>query len=224
MPRPVIIGIAGGSGSGKSTLLTHLISELGPETVSVLDHDAYYRDLGHLTFAERTLVNFDHPDMLETDLLVDHLDELLSGGHVEKPVYDFALHTRSAQTELISPRPVIIVEGILVLNDDELVHRMDIKLFVDAEDDVRLSRRIRRDMAERNRTVESILDQYEKTVQPMYIQFVEPSKRKADIIIPRGGKNLVALDLILTKINSLLAVQESESLFQGQLMLSRGVL
>jgi len=213
MPPPIIIGIAGGSGSGKSTLLSQLVSELGPESVSVLDHDAYYRDLGHLSLAERTLVNFDHPDTLETDLLVDHLDELLTGAYIEKPVYDFTQHTRSAMTELISPRPVVIVEGILVLNDDELVRRMDIKLFVDAEDDVRLARRIRRDMAERDRTIESILDQYEQTVRPMFVQFVEPSKRKADIIIPRGGKNLVALDLILTKIRSLVAGYEVETLF-----------
>jgi uridine kinase len=217
MPQPVIIGIAGGSGSGKSTLLARLVSELGPESVTVIDHDAYYRDLRHLSLAERTLVNFDHPDTLETDLLVEHLDDLLSGRHIEKPVYDFTQHTRSAQTVFLSARPVIIVEGILVLNDDELVRRMDIKLFVDAEDDVRLARRIRRDMSERDRTIDSILKQYEETVRPMFIQFVEPSKRKADIIIPRGGKNLVALDLILTKINSLLAGHEVESLSQALL-------
>lgn len=212
MPRPVIIGIAGGSGSGKSTLLACLVNELGHESVAVLDHDAYYRDLAHLSLAERTLVNFDHPDTLESDLLVEHLDRLLIGEHVEKPIYDFARHTRAEQTEFISPRPVIIVEGILVLADDELVRRMDIKLFVDAEDDIRLARRIRRDMSERGRTVESILDQYEMTVRPMFIQFVEPSKRRADIIIPHGGKNPVALDLILTKINSLVSAEEVESL------------
>lgn len=204
MPRPVVIGIAGGSGSGKSTLLAHLVARLGPESVTVLDHDAYYRDLGHLSLAERTQINFDHPDTLETDLLVEQLDELLRGRHVEKPIYDFSQHTRSGRTALLGPKPVIIVEGILVLTDPDLVERMDIKLFVDTDDDIRLVRRIRRDTTERGRTIESVLDQYEKTVRPMYIQFVEPSRRTADVIIPRGGRNLVALDLILTKIISLL--------------------
>jgi uridine kinase len=203
MQRPVIIGIAGGSGSGKSTLLEKMIDALGTGFVTVIDHDAYYRDLSHLSLAERTEVNFDHPNTLDTDLLVEHLDELLDGGTVNKPVYDFSQHTRSGAFETLGPRPVIIVEGILVLTDRELVDRMDIKLFVDTEDDVRLARRIRRDICERGRTVESVLDQYESTVRPMYIQFVEPTKRIADIIIPRGGHNEVALDLILTKIRSL---------------------
>ena len=208
MERPVIIGIAGGSGSGKSTLLTRLVNELGSQTVTVLDHDAYYRDLSHLTLAERAQTNFDHPDTLETDLLVSHLDLLLEGRTIEKPVYDFAAHTRSNHCEFIGPRPVILVEGILVLADPALVSRMDIKLFVDAEADVRLSRRIQRDLVERGRSIDSVLEQYENTVRPMYLQFVEPSKRVADVIIPRGGHNMVASDLIVTKIKALLAEQK----------------
>jgi uridine kinase len=213
MQRPVIIGIAGGSGSGKSTLLEKMIHALGSGTVTVIDHDAYYRDLSHMSLAERTEVNFDHPNTLETDLLVEHLDRLLDGQAVDKPVYDFSRHTRSGDFERLEPRPVIIVEGILVLTDPELVDRMDIKLFVDTEDDIRLARRIRRDINERGRTLESVLDQYESTVRPMFIQFVEPTKRLADIIIPRGGHNDVALDLILTKIRSLTDTLASASLY-----------
>jgi len=213
MERPVIIGIAGGSGSGKSTLLEKMIVALGSGCVTVIDHDAYYRDLSHLSLAERAEANFDHPNTLETDLLVRHLDALLDGLTVEKPIYDFELHTRSGNFEHLEPRPVIIVEGILVLTDPELVDRMDIKLYVDTEDDIRLARRIRRDINERGRTLDSVLDQYESTVRPMHIQFVEPSKRLADIIIPRGGHNTVALDLILTKIRSLTDTVALENLY-----------
>ena len=204
MKDPVIIGIAGGSGSGKSTVLSRMVSELGPENVGVLDHDAYYLDLQHVSFEERALYNFDHPDMLETTLLVEHLDLLMAGIEVQKPIYDFTTHTRTERTETVSPRPVIVVEGILVLTDERLVRRMDIKIFVDTDDDVRLIRRIRRDITERKRVIDSILDQYEKTVRPMHIEFVEPSKRKADIIIPRGGHNRVAVDLVIARIRSLI--------------------
>ena len=204
MKDPVIIGIAGGSGSGKSTVLSRMVSELGPENVGVLDHDAYYLDLQHVSFEERSLYNFDHPDMLETTLLVEHLDLLMAGIEVQKPIYDFTTHTRTERTETVSPRPVIVVEGILVLTDERLVSRMEIKIFVDTDDDVRLIRRIRRDITERKRIIDSILDQYEKTVRPMHIEFVEPSKRKADIIIPRGGHNRVAVDLVIARIRSLI--------------------
>jgi len=204
MSGPVIIGIAGGSGSGKSTVLDRMVAELGSENVGVLDHDAYYLDLQHLSFDERALYNFDHPGALDTDLLTEHIDLLLDGYEVEKPIYDFTRHTRTGLTETVSPRPVIIVEGILVLADERLVERMDIKIFVDTDDDVRLIRRIRRDITERERVVESVLDQYEKTVRPMHIEFVEPSKRKADVIIPRGGHNRVAVDLVVARIKSLI--------------------
>lgn len=204
MQCPVVIGIAGGSGSGKSTVLSTLVEELGRETVGVLDHDAYYRDLKHIPLEERARFNFDHPDTLETDLLLEHLDELKMGNSVQKPVYDFSDHTRSDQSETIHALPIFIVEGILVLSDRRLVDRMDIKLFVDADSDVRLSRRIRRDTMERGRSLESILEQYESTVRPMHLQFVEPSKREADIIIPHGGHNRIAIDLVLARIRLLI--------------------
>ena len=203
MTRPVIIGLAGGSGSGKSTILHRLLADLGPERVSVLEHDAYYRDQSHRPLEERISVNYDHPDSLETELLVQHIETLLTGASVEKPVYDFTRHTRADRTIRIHPTPIIIVEGILVLAETELTKRMDIRLFVDTDDDIRLIRRIRRDMVERGRSLESILEQYETTVRPMHIEFVEPSKRRADVIIPRGGHNEVAFDMVLARIRYL---------------------
>ena len=215
MTRPVIIGLAGGSGSGKSTILGRLLDELGPERVSVLEHDAYYKDLGDLPFEDRLRVNYDHPDSLETPLLVTHIEALLAGNAVEKPVYDFANHTRSSETQRIEPTPIIIVEGILVLAEAELTKRMDIRLFVDTDDDIRLIRRIRRDMVERGRTLESILDQYESTVRPMHIEFVEPSTRQADVIIPRGGHNTGAFDLVLARIRYLSLEHRLEDLIDS---------
>jgi len=213
MQRPVIIGIAGGSGSGKSTVLSYLVNELGSDTVNVLDHDAYYSDLNHLSLDERALTNFDHPDTLETGLLIEHLDALLGGSEIEKPVYDFSNHTRTDETVTVGPLPVIIVEGILVLTDPRLIQRMDIKIFVDADSDVRLIRRIRRDLLERGRSLESILEQYERTVKPMHVKFVEPSKREADVIIPHGGFNRIAIDLVLARIQMLVGRSRVEQLF-----------
>ena len=204
MGRPVVIGIAGGSGSGKTTVLRRIVEAFGPDQIAVLEHDAYYRDLSHLPFEARTQVNFDHPDALETSLLRAHLEALLAGQPVEKPVYNFTTHTREPYTVRVKPRPVIIVEGILVLAEPELRELMDIKLYVDAPDDVRLIRRIRRDMQERGRSIESILEQYERTVRPMHLEFVEPSKRLADVIIPGGGYNQVAIDMVLARIAALL--------------------
>ncbi|GIV60705.1 uridine kinase [Rhodocaloribacter litoris] len=204
MLRPVVIGIAGGSGSGKTTVLRRILDAFGPERIAVLDHDAYYVDLSHLPFEARTRFNFDHPDALETRLMRAHLDALLAGQPIEKPVYNFTTHTREATTQTVWPRPVIIVEGILVLAEPLLRERMDIKLFVDADDDVRLMRRIRRDLHERGRTIESVLAQYEQTVRPMHLEFVEPSKREADVIIPRGGQNEVAIEMVLARIEMLL--------------------
>ncbi|MDA0378145.1 MAG: uridine kinase [Bacteroidetes bacterium] len=214
MTRPVIIGLAGGSGSGKSTILHRLLADLGPERVSVLEHDAYYRDQTHLPVEERQRVNYDHPDSLETGLLVSHIEALLDGQSVEKPVYDFTRHTRAERTISIRPTPIIIVEGILVLAETGLTDRMDIKLFVDTDDDIRLIRRIRRDMVERGRTLESILEQYETTVRPMHIEFVEPSKRRADVIIPRGGHNEVAFDMVLSRIRYLSQEHRLEALIR----------
>ncbi len=204
MERSIVIGIAGGSGSGKSTVLSSIIRSLGRRDIAVVDHDSYYRDLSHLSPDARSAFNFDHPDALETDLLCEQLDLLQNGLAVEKPTYDFSTHNRRSATETVEPRRVIIVEGILVLTHTELVRRLDIKVYVDADPDVRLIRRLKRDISERGRTVESVLGQYESTVRPMHIEFVEPSKRNADIIIPRGGRNVVAVDLITTRIKALL--------------------
>lgn len=200
--RPVVIGIAGGSGSGKTTVLHRIIRAFGPEHIATLDHDAYYHSLEHLPLEERAAFNFDHPDALETALMSRHLDALLAWEAIEKPIYNFTTHLRESATEHIEPRPVIIVEGILVLAEPALLKRMDIKIFVDAPDDIRLMRRIRRDLQERGRSIESVLDQYERTVRPMYLEFVEPSKRKADVIIPRGGHNRVAIEMVMARIEA----------------------
>ncbi len=210
MPSPVVIGIAGGSGSGKSTVLQRLVEHFGPSRIAVLDHDSYYRDLSHLAFAARRAFNFDHPDALETDLLRLHLDTLIKGKPIEKPTYDFNNHTRMVATESVHPRPVIIVEGILVLAEPALEERMDIKIFVDTADDVRLLRRVRRDVHERGRSITDVLDQYERTVRPMHLEFVEPSKRSADIIVPRGGHNNVAIEMIMARIDLLLRLAQSK--------------
>lgn len=208
MQKPVVIGIAGGSGSGKSTVLDRIIGAFGSDRIAVLDHDSYYFDLRHLSEQERSGVNFDHPDALDTELMRRHLDELLAGRIAQKPIYDFNAHTRSDETTPVEPRPVIIVEGILVLAERILFEKMDIQIFVDAAPDVRLMRRIRRDMVERGRSIQSILAQYERSVRPMHIQFVEPSKMRADIIIPRGGHNSVAIEMVLARIEALLRAGE----------------
>lgn len=204
-PRPLVIGIAGGSGSGKTTVRNRIFDAFGPERLVVLDHDAYYRDLAHLPLEDRARINFDHPDALETDLLVAHLDRLIRWQPIEKPVYDFTRHTRAQETEHVEAKPVVIVDGILVLAEPQLTRRMDIKLFVDTPDDIRLIRRIQRDMIERGRTIESVLEQYERTVRPMFLEFVEPSKRRADVIIPQGGYNDVAIGMVLARIAELLS-------------------
>lgn len=202
--QPVVIGIAGGSGSGKSTVLRRIIERFGPEHIALLDHDSYYRDLSHLPHDVRASYNFDHPDTLETSLMTTHLDLLIAGAAIDKPVYNFVTHSREVETIHISPRRVIIVEGILVLAEPTLVERMDIKLFVDTDDDIRLMRRIRRDIEERGRSIHSVLDQYERTVRPMHLEFVEPSKRRADVILPRGGHNKVAIEMVIARIETLL--------------------
>jgi len=200
----VVIGVAGGSGSGKTTVQRRILERFGPRRIALLDHDAYYVDLGDRTLEERGRFNFDHPDALETGLMVEHLDRLLAGDVVEKPTYDFSTHRRLEATVRVDPRPVVIVEGILVLAEAALRERMDIKLFVDAPDDLRLMRRIERDLHERGRSLDSVLDQYRATVRPMHQEFVEPSKRHADVIIPRGGRNEVAIEMVLARVQSLL--------------------
>ena len=195
----LVIGIAGGSGSGKTTLLKNLVDSFA-ENVTVLSHDNYYKRHDELTYEERCRLNYDEPAALETDLMARHLDILRRGGEIDCPVYDFTVHNRSDETIRISPEKVIIVEGILIFENKELRDLMDIKVFVDTDADVRLCRRIVRDVRERGRTLESVVDQYQTTVKPMHEQYVEPSKKFADIIIPEGGRNLVALDMITGRI------------------------
>lgn len=192
----VVIGVAGGTGSGKTTVARTLLDRIGRTAITFLQHDAYYRDLGHLPLEEREKVNFDHPDSLETGLLVEHLGRLREGEAVEVPVYDFTRHTRSGETVTAEPNPVIMVEGILVLAEKELRETMDVKVYVDTAADLRFIRRLRRDIQERGRTLDSVIDQYRNYVRPMHLEFVEPSKRHADVIVPEGGFNAVALDLL----------------------------
>lgn len=204
MERRIILGVAGGSGSGKTTVVRRIVEGLGDDRVTVVHHDAYYRDASHLSPAERAAINYDHPDALETSLLVGHLAELRAGRDVEVPVYDFASHTRLPATRTAAARHVIILDGLLILWDRRLREAMDIKVFVDTDADVRLLRRLQRDMGERGRTLESVLEQYVRTVRPAHLEFVEPSKRWADVIVPEGGHNTVAVDMLVTKIRAIL--------------------
>lgn len=199
--NPIIIGVAGGTGAGKTTVIHQITNQIGPENIVVLEHDSYYRDLKHLPFEERAKRNFDHPSALETELLVRHIDALKEGYQVEVPKYDFSRHIRKEEKELVKPRKIILVDGILIFSEKELRDLMNVKIFVDTDDDIRLLRRIRRDTVERDRSLESVLNQYEKYVRPMHLEFVEPSKRYADIIIPRGGENEAALEMVNALIN-----------------------
>ena len=203
--QPIVIGVAGGSGSGKTTVVRKIFDAIDDARVTVIEHDRYYRDRNDLRLEERAALNYDHPDSLETDLLVRHVKELRAGRSVEAPVYDFARHARKDETETISPRQALIVEGILIYTDPALRKLMDVKVYVDTDDDTRFIRRLRRDISERGRTVQSVIDQYLGTVKPMHLEFVEPSKRYADIIIPQGGHNAVAIDMVLTLIRGLTA-------------------
>jgi len=200
---PLVIGVAGGSGSGKTTVVRNIIEALGDGHVSVLEHDRYYRDHPQLRFEDRAALNYDHPEALETDLLVRHVEDLRAGRAIEMPVYDFARHARKATTETLEPRTAIIVEGILIFTDAALRKLMDVKVFVDTDSDLRFIRRLQRDITERGRTTDSVIDQYLSTVKPMHLEFAEPSKRYADVIIPSGGHNVVAIDMLLTLIRSL---------------------
>jgi uridine kinase len=201
---PFVIGIAGGTGSGKTTIARRIAASVPAESVSTLEHDSYYRDRPDLTYEERCALNFDHPESLETPLLAQQLEALRAGESVDAPIYDFKTHTRSDRSRRVTPTPVIVVEGILVLAEPTLRELFDIKIFVDTDADIRVFRRIRRDIEQRGRDFASIREQYYRTVRPMHLRFVEPSKRWADIIIPEGGDNRVALDLVLTKLRSVL--------------------
>jgi len=200
----LVVGIAGGTGSGKTTVAKTIMAALPPEHVAMIEYDAYYRDRPDLTLEERAQLNFDHPDSLEVDLLVEHLSRLKQGLSVDVPIYDFKAHRRREESRATEATRVVIVEGILVFVDPRVRERLDMKIFVDTDPDIRVFRRIRRDMEQRGRTFESIRDQYYRTVRPMHLQFVEPSKRWADLIIPEGGNNRVALDLIIAKLRSVL--------------------
>ena len=205
MKTPVIIGIAGGTGSGKTTVARAIYDRVGPDRIEWISHDSYYRNFDALSAEERRMINFDHPDSLETELLTRHLDVLMKGSSVDVPVYDFATHSRKTDTQRVEPRKVIIVEGILVLAEPELRKRIDIKLFVDTPADIRFVRRLVRDIEARGRSLHSVVEQYMTTVRPMHEEFVEPSKRHADLIIPEGGENQVALDAIISRVEHLLA-------------------
>ena len=195
----LVIGIAGGSGSGKTTLMKNLVERFG-DSVTVLSHDNYYRRHDELTYEQRSLINYDEPAAFETDLMAAHLDSLRQGQAIECPVYDYTAHNRSNETVRIEPKPVIIVEGILIFADEALRGLMDIRIFVDTDADVRLCRRIKRDVNKRGRTLESVLTQYQQTVKPMHEKYVEPSKKYANLVVPEGGKNYVALDMIVDRI------------------------
>lgn len=204
--RPVIVGIAGGTGSGKTTVARAIYERVGRDRIEWISHDSYYRNFEGLSVEERHLINFDHPDSLETELLARHLDVLCKGAAVDVPVYDFTTHSRKIDDmHHVEPRKVIIVEGILVLAEPELRKRIDIKLYVDTPPDIRFLRRLMRDIKTRGRSVESVIEQYMTTVRPMHEEFVEPSKRHADLIIPEGGENLVAIDAIIARVERLLA-------------------
>ncbi len=199
----MIIGIAGGTGSGKTTITQSIVERFG-ENVTVLYHDDYYREQHSMTYEERCKTNYDHPDAFDTDLFLEHLDKLRSGEVIESPVYDFTIHDRSDRTKSVRPAPVILIEGILIFVDPALTDRMDIKIFVDTDADVRILRRLERDVKERGRSIDSVIGQYLGTVKPMHEKFVEPSKKMADIIVLEGGRNSVALDLIMNKIATFL--------------------
>lgn len=198
--KPIIIGVSGGSGSGKTSVSRAIYNHFPNHSIMMLEHDSYYKDQSHLTFEERLKTNYDHPFAFDTDLLIEHLEKLLNYETIEKPVYDYVAHTRSTETIIQEPKEVIILEGILILEDKRLRDLMDIKIYVDTDDDIRIIRRIKRDMVERGRTLDSIIDQYLGVVKPMYHQFIEPTKRYADVIVPEGGENHVAIDLINTKV------------------------
>jgi uridine kinase len=204
MRTPLVIGIAGGTGSGKTTVTLKILKDLDPAKVVVLRHDYYYKDISSFKVLTPDKINFDHPDALETSLLIEHLTQLRAGKTIHQPLYDFTTYRRLPESKDITPRNVIIVEGILIFVEKALRKLMDIKLFVDTDADERLLRRLKRDLLERGRTIESVMQQYVSTVKPMHLEFVEPSKRWADIIIPEGGENIVAIDMVVTKIREML--------------------
>lgn len=202
--RPIVIGVTGGSGSGKTSVSRAILKALPNHSILLFEQDSYYKDQSHLSFEERLNTNYDHPFAFDTDLLIEHLKDLMEYKAIEKPVYDYEAHTRSKEVIYQEPKEVIILEGILILEDEHLRDLMDIKVYVDTEDDIRIIRRIKRDMHDRGRSLDSVIGQYLSVVKPMHQQFIEPTKKYADIIVPEGGKNQVAIDLLTTKVRSIL--------------------
>lgn len=202
--KPLVIGIAGASASGKSLVAERIFEDLGESNIVIIPEDSYYHDMNHLPIDERELINYDHPDSFDHSLCAKQLDMLRDGKSIDLPIYNYETHTRSKQTKHINPTKIIIIEGILLFSSTDLMNRMDIKLFVDTPLDICLIRRIKRDTVERGRTLESVLNQYMTTVRPMYLEYIEPSKHKADLVIPKGGKNTVAIDLVLAKLRSMI--------------------
>lgn len=203
-PTPLVIGVAGGTGSGKTTVANVILKRVGRDHISYLPHDAYYRELGDLPPDQKAAVNFDHPNSLETELMIEHILELKAGRAIELPVYDFSTHSRTGKSIRVEPHRVIIVEGILIFAEPGLRELFDVKLFVDTDPDIRFIRRLTRDITERGRTTENVIHQYMTTVRPMHLEFVEPSKRYANVIIPEGGLNEVAMDMVIARIETLL--------------------
>ena len=202
--NPLVIGVAGGTGSGKTTVANVILNRVGENKIAYLPHDAYYRDLGDLPYDQKAAMNFDHPNSLETELMIEHIKILKKGIPVDIPVYDFSIHSRTNKTIRVEPHPVVVVEGILLFADKELRELLDIRIFVDTDPDIRFIRRLQRDITERGRTTEMVIQQYLSTVRPMHLEFVESSKRYANVIIPEGGLNQVAMDMVIARIESLL--------------------
>lgn len=210
MRKPILIGITGGTGSGKSTVAKEICSGLPKKSICVIEQDSYYKDQGNIPFEERIKTNYDHPNAFDTELMVAQLKDLIAGKPIQKPIYDFERHTRKKETIYVEPKNIIIVEGIMILVEPQIRELFDIKIFVDTDADLRIIRRIQRDIKERGRTIDSVINQYINVVRPMHLQFVEPTKRYADIIIPEGGYNKVAIDIMLAKVKEIMAKSEEE--------------
>jgi uridine kinase len=208
MKHPILIGITGGTGSGKTTIANEIFRKFDKSCITMIEQDSYYKDQSSLSYDERTKTNYDHPDAFDTELLVNHLKQLISGKSVEKPIYDFSIHNRKKETVTLEPREIIIVEGIMILDSKEIRDLLDIKVYVDTDADVRIIRRLIRDLNERGRTVDSVIDQYLNVVRPMHMQFIEPTKRYADIIIPEGGRDIVAIDILTANIRQILSRED----------------
>ncbi|MDF2949580.1 MAG: uridine kinase [Sedimentibacter sp.] len=214
MKKPIFIGISGGSGSGKTTIVNRIYSAVPEKSIAIMEHDSYYKDQSSLTYEDRCKTNYDHPFAFDTDLFVEHIKDLKKGNLIEKPIYDYGIHNRKKETITVEPKEIIIVEGLLVFYEERIRELLDIKIYVDTDADIRILRRIIRDLNERARNLDSVISQYMSTVRPAHEQFIEPSKKYADIIVTEGGNNLVAVDLMVTKIKSLLDESKNEEELQ----------